>query len=226
MSLFKYCNKCDQRVRSDTNAHGGINLNLKTFKNNLCNHPQIFNSIRSFLLGGQKKTHEELKTLIRLTKINNVLDVGCGTGEFSELFDNSISYTGIDAQKEFIEYAVDNHIGNSKSFLVMDINKAKFKKNEFDVVMLLSFTHHFSNSELRPIIDKIKKITKRIIILDPIPRANILSEIFYSLDRGDYIRSRNDLLNLLECDLCIEKYKEFNSGLYTYALIECSQKMT
>ncbi len=201
-------------------------MSLKTFKNNLLNNPLPFNIVRSLLLWGKGRMYKELRNAIAVEKDSKVLDVGCGTGEFALLFDNSIDYTGIDMNQGFLDYASKLYKNQKKKFIQMDATKMKFKQNEFDTVLLLSFMHHFPEGDLDKIFKKISGLTKKnIFVLEPIPRKyNILSKIFYALDRGNFIRKKEEQLRILNKYFTTISYKEFDSGLYTLSIIKCSPK--
>ena len=201
-------------------------MSFKTFKNNLLNNPLPFNIVRSILLAGKGKMYKELRNTIAPEKGSKVLDVGCGTGEFALLFDNSVDYTGIDMNTGFLDYASTLYKNQNKKFSQMDATKMSFKKSEFDTSLLLSFIHHFSEEDLDKILREVNRITKKsIFVLEPIPRKyNLLSKLFYALDRGDFIRNKEEQLRILNKYFTVDSYKEFKSGLYTLSIIRCSPK--
>lgn len=201
-------------------------MSLKNFKNNLLNNPLPFNIVRSILLAGKGRMYKELRTAINPEKNCKVLDLGCGTGEFALLFDNSIDYTGIDLNKGFLDYASNLYKNQNKKFIQMDVTNLNFKKKEFDITLALSFMHHFSEEDLDKIFKEVSRITKKsIFVLEPIPRKyNILSKIFYALDQGDFIRKKDEQLRILSKHFDILSYKEFESGLYTLSIAKCYPK--
>ena len=198
-------------------------MSLKEFKNNLLNTPLLFNIVRSILVGGKRRMYNEIRTAVNAQSGDEILDIGCGTGEFAFLFNDSINYTGIDMNKDFLDHA--SSVYKNKKFILMDATKMNFKKNEFDTVLLLSFIHHFPEDLLDKILKEVNKVGKKFIILDPIPRKyNPLSRLFYALDRGDFIRKKEEQLRILSKHLTLDDYKEFKTGLYTLSIIKCSQK--
>ena len=184
-------------------------MSLKNFKNNLLKNPLPFNVVRSILLAGKGRMYKELRNAIVPEKGSKVLDVGCGTGEFALLFDNSIDYTGIDMNLGFLDYASNLYKNQNKKFVQMDATKMSFKKSEFDISLLLSFIHHFSEEDLDKILKEVNRITKKsIFVLEPVPRKyNLLSRIVYALDRGDFIRKKEEQLKILDKYFNVVSYK-------------------
>lgn len=186
--------------------------------------PLLFNIVRSILVGGKKRMYDEIRKTVNAQKGDKILDVGCGTGEFASLFDSSVDYTGIDMNKNFLGHA--SSVYKNKKFIQMDAAKMDFKKNEFDTVLLLSFMHHFPEELLDKILKEVNKVAKKgIIVLDPVPKKyNPLSKLFYVLDRGDFIRKKEEQLRILNKHLAVNNYREFKTGLYTLSIIRCSKK--
>ena len=104
-------------------------MSLKEFKNNLLNTPLLFNIVRSILVGGKRRMYNEIRTAVNAQSGDEILDIGCGTGEFAFLFNDSINYTGIDMNKDFLDHA--SSVYKNKKFILMDATKMNFKKNEF-----------------------------------------------------------------------------------------------
>lgn len=99
---------------------------------------------------------------------SDLLDIGCGNGRFAVLLAEKIkSYTGIDPDKEYIEYANKN----------IKIKNAKFKvgrgekiglENKFDIVLYSFSWHYIQNYENA--IEELEKVIKKngiVVILEP-----------------------------------------------------------
>ncbi len=103
----------------------------------------------------------KVKLIIKLLNIKNekVLDVGCGTAFYSNLFKD---YTGIDPSKEMLEQSKANVIQGSGESL-------PFKDNSFDTVISISAIHNFKD----PIkgISEMKRVAKNKIAISVFKRA-------------------------------------------------------
>lgn len=82
----------------------------------------------------------------------SVLDVGCGNGRITDLFNNKqINYIGIDNSEILIEKANKKYgakLENVK-FIIGDILNLPFPKNKFDILICISVLHHIPSSKLR-----------------------------------------------------------------------------
>lgn len=79
--------------------------------------------------------------MIKIEKGMNVLDVGCGTGNFSiKLAERGCSVTGIDISDEMLKIAGAKAASRKLpiEFIKMDINDLKFGENEFDAVFSMA----------------------------------------------------------------------------------------
>jgi ubiquinone/menaquinone biosynthesis C-methylase UbiE len=77
---------------------------------------------------------------LNLKKADKLLDVGCGTGFYLDLFDCDV--TGIDPSEKLLEKYDGNHqviLGSAESL--------DFPDNSFDVVMSITAIHNFDDIE-------------------------------------------------------------------------------
>ncbi|MDO8513055.1 MAG: class I SAM-dependent methyltransferase [bacterium] len=82
------------------------------------------------------------------SKGNRILDLGCGNGRLSEIFENSgIEYIGVDISEKLIKIARSKY--PNKSFQVVEFFKLLFPDNYFDKVYCLSVLHHIPSLEYR-----------------------------------------------------------------------------
>lgn len=145
---------------------------------------------------GKNSPNEYLLEQIKLKEGDRILDVGCGTGVhaiFSE------KYTGIDVNKEYIEYTKKNHQG---AFLVMDVANLEFPEDNFDYVFSISLFHHINDAQVEKAISEMKRVCKkggRILVLDAVfpSRFNFLGYLLFKLDRGKHTRTFDKLEELL-----------------------------
>lgn len=125
----------------------------------------------------------------------SVLDVGCGSGEFASVTQGR--YLGIDIDNQYINQAKKLYENDpTKQFLCKDLINAKLSDSEFYMTLLIDFTHHVSDEDLNNIFNEVNTITSHyIVISDPVKQSsnNILGRMLTYLDRGEYIRSEEDL---------------------------------
>ena len=78
------------------------------------------------------------KLLADIAKQSRLLEVGCGTGNWSRYFsDKGLEVTGIDRSAEMIKIAGQKHIPNSR-FEIADGLNLPFKNESFDVVAAIT----------------------------------------------------------------------------------------
>jgi ubiquinone/menaquinone biosynthesis C-methylase UbiE len=86
------------------------------------------------------------------SQCNRLLDLGCGTGEFSRLLaKRSDRVLAIDLSPNSIAIAKQkSQQYNNIDFLVADIFKWEFPVNKFDAIVSIATFHHVSLKELLP----------------------------------------------------------------------------
>ncbi len=101
-----------------------------------------------------KKMLARYKIAKKYTK-GKVLDIGCGYGYQSEMFDN---YYGIDYYKPAIEDAQRNY--PNKTFEFMKIPPLKFPANCFDTVICCEMIEHIKEDDGKKLIKEIYRVLK------------------------------------------------------------------
>lgn len=148
---------------------------------------------------------------------NKIIDVGCGTGEFSVFFDPK-NYTGIDVEVAYIEYAKKNYQGE---FLAVDATKLPFADQSFDTAVILGVLHHSPDDKCVRIFNEMKRVLKNgagVLVLEDVASGgdSKITKILHNLDKGNFIRSAEQYGNLLNPHFKIIKNFRITSGLCPY----------
>jgi len=119
----------------------------------------------------------EIRKIIPIKMETTLLDVGCGNGFFSYYFDKICDTTGIDYSETMISL---NPIAKK---YVMSAEDLKFSDNSFDIVFCNSLLHHVEN--INKVIDEMKRVSKKYIIISEPNALNPLIFIFSALNKEE-----------------------------------------
>ena len=106
-----------------------------------------------------------------------VVDIACGTGaQLAEISRIASSVTGIDLSQSMIDFATKSfkkrNISNSAFFVSDASDLSIFKTKRFDVAIMTLALHQFHSDLFSPILNEMKRISDKIIIVDyavPLP---------------------------------------------------------
>lgn len=136
--------------------------------------------------------------------VNNMLDVGCGTGEMLKQLNDKkpqIKLTGIDISEMMLEKA-KHKLNGKANFILCDAEKLPFANNSFDLVICNDSFHHY------PAPMNVLKEFYRILNHDGILLISDYSIIFpirqlmnifikFSNDGDVHIYSKKEIVNML-----------------------------
>jgi len=146
-----------------------------------------------------------------------ILDIGCGTGEFSVFFQSAV-YTGIDTEKKYIDYAQRNYKGK---FLTIDATQLPFSENAFDKIIIMGVLHHMNDEQCRRVLAEARRALNsngRMLVMEDIKLAeeNFLTRLIHRFDLGKNIRNEEEYRALLQRHFAIEKEFTIQNGLSPY----------
>ena len=169
---------------------------------NLVQRPFIYN-LQQNLFGANELKRLVIESEISMDEIDTVLDVGCGIGDSSLLFQNSkIKYLGIDSNKTRIDYAKKHFQNDTRKFLKVKVQEFNHNK-VFDLVICFGLIHHLSAKDAVEFLNEItdsKFDFKKIIFLDPvkIKGQNLFVTLFHKLDIGQNIKTQDEYKNYFQ----------------------------
>jgi ubiquinone/menaquinone biosynthesis C-methylase UbiE len=122
-----------------------------------------------------------IKKLIKQNNPKNILEVGCGTGIFLDYFhDDFDSLVGVDNCKEMLDYAKKHHKKKKISYIYGNIDSAKLKGNNFDMILSMGILENITDKKYH-IKRMIRLLKKKGIIFITTPVKNM--EIVYRITR-------------------------------------------
>jgi len=183
------------------------------------NNPRFFLIFRNKLQNNLVSEKNLIKKYIKPNKKSNILDFGCGTGDFCLLFDKS-QYIGVDIEKRFIEFAKSRFGG----YNFLKINEGKslpFKDSYFDKVLVFGVLHHISDNDIQRILKELARVLSNsgeIILYDQLPSSEqkkFFGKVLVKFDRGKFIRENGNLKILLKQYFKIKENYNMLSGPYS-----------
>lgn len=183
-----------------------------------------------------KGMREKLAT--HILKNETVIDIACGTGaQVFRLAEKAKRVVGIDLSESMIKYAWNQckirRIENIE-FVVADATKLlPFDDNEFDVAIMSLALHQFPPAAYEPILNEMKRVAKRIVIVDyavPVPnnlvgKASKIIEFLAGREHNrcfkKYCRAGGLETILAQNGIVMNKLKHFDGG--AFHLANCSQ---
>ncbi len=130
-----------------------------------------------------------------------IVDFGCGPGSIIEYLPEQMEYVGIDAEKNYIDSAI-NKYGEIGKFICEDILSFSPKEvNYFDIAIAIGLLHHLNDEESKKLIETANKVLKpggRLVTLDNIYIKNqsFFARFLISKDRGQNVRTLDQYLRI------------------------------
>lgn len=160
----------------------------------------MFFEFFNLLIGVKKYRKIICKDYIKPFENCNILDIGCGTGDFLNYFED-VHYTGFDGNNSYIEFA-KKRFKNKGNFIHGYLSENLIKEpNTFDIVIAIGILHHLSDDEVIDLFKTAKNCLRpdgRLITVDGCYTGNQSKITKYILrnDRGKFVRDLESYVNL------------------------------
>lgn len=176
-------------------------------------NPLVFN-LQQKLCNNYENVKTEFSDYFKEESLN-ILDLGCSTGIAGQgICDISKhKYIGIDITHEYIDFAKKQRPG--VDYRVMDGRNLAFPDHFFDIVMFVGVLHHMDNQTAEACLKEVRRTLKPtgfLLIAEPVFTPNsLISNLFLSIDRGQYIRESSEYLHLVKSfEVVRQRYFRFS----------------
>jgi SAM-dependent methyltransferase len=188
--------------------------------------PWIFIKLRAILQSDFKIE----KSIIQehIPKNANVLDFGCGTGQYSELFEDN-KYAGVDVPGPHISYAKRRF--PKKTFVTFNEDFiVPWRSSFFDWIICFAVIHHVPPEGTKVFREEILRLLKprgKILIVDPVPvesQKSAWSKSLLSLDRGRFPRLPGKVIEIFDKTVKVKEDRTIKIGSYSMYVLVLEKK--
>ncbi len=175
-------------------------MNIHKITRIVFDNPAFYSCLMSILGSGEAMTRL-VNDFIRPAPGDRIFDFGCGPADIINYLPTGIEYVGFDFNEKCIDSAKMKY-GNRGTFILGNIADDSIPNcGQFDIVCAIGVLHHLPEKDAVKLIDDGVKLLKeggRLITLDNINEdyVGVVNKIALKLDRGAYIRNKDDYLKL------------------------------
>lgn len=200
-----------------------IRTAIRRFADRLAETPAAFHWLRKLPEGNYRETKRRIAAVRDGLGTPRVLDLGCGAGEYAELFDAE-RYLGVDIDPGYIAFARKLHPHHE--FACADVTEWPGAESGFDLVLVNGVLHHLDDAASGAFLRNAWRLTRpggtllviEDVELEPEP---IAARVLHFLDHGDHIRTRDRWQALVGTVAPIARTETYTSGLCPYHLMTC-----
>jgi ubiquinone/menaquinone biosynthesis C-methylase UbiE len=145
---------------------------------------------------GMEKLRRYLSPALGRLEPGTLLDVGAGTGAFYQLLPSDVNYVPLDVDPRKLERLRAKH--NHLEGIVASATELPLDDGSFDYALCINVAHHLSDPDLDLMLAELGRVVERkLVFVDPLRVNRIASRLLWTIDRGSYPRSYDQLLERL-----------------------------
>ena len=176
--------------------------------------PALLLLYRRFLDRDRLALRDLIRRSLRVGQRARTLEVGCGPGLFSDLFEGE-DYVGADLNARHIDYARRYRKG---TFIVTDPRKADLPDGRFDQVLVFGLLHHLPEEDARSVLSEARRVLApggSILAIERVAtlsRLSVVGRLLRWAENAEHVRSREEYRRLCESAGRIEREEILESG--------------
>jgi trans-aconitate methyltransferase len=189
----------------------------------LAERPAVFHWLRRLPEANFTATKARIRAVQDTLGAPRVLDAGCGTGEFSPLFDPA-RYLGVDLNTAYLAYAARRH--PEYRYQQADLTRWGGSGESFELGLVNGVLHHLDDSAARAVLDTVVRQLApggTLLVIEDVtlPDAGLATQLIHALDHGEHIRDTARWRSLVSAVLPITRDETYQSGACPYHLMLC-----
>lgn len=191
---------------------------LATIVERISDHPVLFIFCRSLLENDFKAIRALIRRDLGLVPGVRTLDLGCGPGAFSDLFEKG-DYVGADLNARYIDYARKHRKG---TFVVADARQLDLPDQRFDQILIFGLLHHLPDEIVRDVLSECHRLLVpggHALVIEDIPaisKLNLIGHLIHNVENGEHIRAAGEYRTLYQERFRIEHEEILKSGICDY----------
>jgi ubiquinone/menaquinone biosynthesis C-methylase UbiE len=191
---------------------------FQTLVEKISDHPVLFIFIRGILENDFKAIRATIRQDLKLDGRLRSLDLGCGPGAFSDLFDGH-DYVGVDMNARYIEHARRHRKG---TFIAGDARRVELPDAGFDQILIFGLLHHLPDADVRAVLAEARRLLVpggRALVIEDIPavsKLNLVGHLIHAAENGEHIRPPEEYRRLYAEAGRIESEQVLRSGICDY----------
>jgi len=198
---------------------------IRRFADRLAEHPLSFHWLRKLPEANFRATKQRIAAVRDVLGTPRVLDVGCGTGEYSTLFDPA-GYVGVDVHPGYL--ALASRRNPHHRYLCGDARVWPGVGTDFNLVLVNGVLHHLDDESahafLRAALGHLAPDGRLLVIEDvQLPDASLPTRLIHQLDYGEHIRDAAHWQKLVAEVASIARSETYTSGICPYHLMLCGK---
>jgi SAM-dependent methyltransferase len=184
----------------------------------ISDHPVLFIFLRGILENDFKAIRATIGREMDLGPAGRTLDLGCGPGAFSDLFEKG-DYVGVDLNPRYIDHARRTRKG---AFIVSDAKRVDLPDGRFNQVLIFGLLHHLPDDEVRGVLSECRRLLApggRVLVIEDIPsvsRVNLIGHLIHRVENGEFIRPVEDYRKLYAGAGRLQSELVLQSGICDY----------
>lgn len=196
---------------------------IRTLIRRLSEIPSVFDALRWILEGGFFG-HRSIFDKELAQQGGLVLDLGCGTGQWSTRFACD-RYIGIDVVPEYLIAAKVKH--PQHEFVLADGRLLPLSDRSVSQIMISGVLHHLSDEAAHDVLLECSRVLRhdgRLIIWEDVPVSvwrNPIGHLAHCLDNGSFIREADEYADLLRRCFEVHSSRKLRSGFMNYVAFDC-----
>lgn len=184
----------------------------------LVQNPRFYDCVQQ-LAGGSHCRRWLAPSLAELTS-GSLLDVGAGTGSFSDLIPVGTRYVAVDLDEGKLGLLREKFPGIEA--VVGDATALPFPDASFDYTICLAVAHHLA--DIDALLSELARVTRtRVLLWDAVWSRRLTGRMLWAIDRGDRPRTSEQISEAFSRHFDLARSSEF-ALLHRYLLLEGTPK--